>query len=295
MDINTEIMDINDEIVDINNEIDDIKCCICYDDSPIRYNKLHNCIDSLICDDCMNLYINRTPLKCPICGIELTYDKKYVVKPLYKLFKLYYYIPIYISVSIILFILYFMSLNHSYKVISNKYETDLNNDYNINNGNCMIVKSDRECLVIKLYNYKNLLLFGLLFVKFPLYYLFDTTIVNIIRYINYNIFISKIYNSLYIVLDCLILIISIFVMNVITITNILFYYFIFVYLTVYIFICIVSMCINIINKVYIIYRNSKYVLIYNDIGVIYKSLFTDNDINDNEVENEDNNIIDVNN
>ena len=86
-------------------------------------------------------------------------------------------------------------------------------------------------------------------------------------------------------------------MNVITITNILFYYFIFVYLTVYIFICIVSMCINIINKVYIIYRNSKYVLIYNDIGVIYKSLFTDNEVEneDNNMINEDNNIFYVNN
>lgn len=252
-----------------NIEEDNIRCCICTDGNKIRYNRLHVCVDSLICDECMNLFINRVPLKCPICNIELEYTKKYIEKPIYKLIRQYYYVPIYVISSILIITIYFGSILKSFEIIEDNPNF---NKYNFNRGNCDNYYSDSECLIIKLYYYRYLLLFCLLFIKFPLYYVINTTVVFVVRYIKHDLFIGNIYNLSYILLDIIIIFVCVGYNNLKTIVNILYYYLIFAYIASYITISIMSMCINIISKIVIIYKHSKYVYVYDNIGVVYKNL-----------------------
>jgi hypothetical protein len=185
-------MDLNLNLnLNLNVNIDTIKCVICYDTitdiENHTLNKLCNCNDCLICDNCL-IYIKLNNIcKCPVCRTHLNITKKskYVCS-IYDFLLYYITIIIFIIVNIITYNIviwnkYYKSGDYpditdiDYLIVDNS--TDLNLEYSPDNFNIC-----KNAILLKKSNYFMILNFIILII-FPatlikLYY--------ILKLIGYN-------------------------------------------------------------------------------------------------------------
>lgn len=270
----------NTETITETNSHNLLSCCICTSNEFDRLIRLHTCVDSLLCNTCFLRYNEQGSIHCPICRTELGYKKKYLVHPLFNLFKNYLYVPTYIVVSILLLLI----TDYSLVVAHNKIEISIltattttittttntlssvmvNSSYESDNVNRL---SSSEKLVMNLYKSRSLYILIFVLLKFPIYYLINTTIVYIGRYVNPAKFLGGIYNSVYITFDFIIFI-SIVIMDMTSYVNMIYYYILIIYVGIFIGISLMSTVINIASKIKIYYDNAKYVIVYDEIGLI---------------------------